>query len=897
MKKVKYLIFIAICFIGFNITNVYAGNATGGVTSNGEEDCSIKYDGEDANGNTVSGVCHHNYGIEINYNGQKFEGYCGDLNKHLSGGQSSYTCEEVADASLAYILGSNYSRSEKTAALRGYTTGLKNNNANASQLLADAQNGAGLSLVKVAENGNVVTYQVSTGLNASDIKFTCGAGCSNISYSGSTLTVTVTQGACSYSFTASYPGIVSTPGGRVLRCHSRELQDVYILDISDTTSSSGTTTTGDRTTQSFSGSLENTGSDYYKKYCDGEEKPNKCNEKTEIVIPTYCDDPNDEKITITAPKDVQYCILNGRDDAGNTYKMDDNQISKDNPYCAVYCKEDYEMTMPGAQYTNSGSYFSLKNTVVKATRTCYATNPKGNSDEPQILIDEFITQIIAKQKELLAARNAYLKAKLEKELSDSPKETEMRGCHKSVGTKYEITSESFTGVNENPQCDQRTGICQVVGQTHSTDDYAWGVVSVSVSESKGYTDNSGLYHEGSCSASPSTAEKPDFAGKLAEAESNLIRIQNELKQMTDWMHECYNWVNNLCMDTQVQFDYNEQYSTDINYQLVSGGGTFTGNDATYGTSKNIDRNYNANSGSSLENPGYVYCDTTTCNHTNIAEQISTLQNHLYYRKIEVSGTAEYANIQQFQTNYPHGTIDTVADQSALRYNYSYLGAVFPIALNTPTGVYKWTLNFSGLGQYNDSVGCRNGRLDDVIRAQGKSVGAGLEYVCVYVVDCDDCDYECVGEGCLIPDEPKCPECDVYCTNCIFNGDGLTVNYRMIGDDPNPNERAMGSNWTNEKGQKVLEEILKLGQEIYIEAQYTYVMDANNMKATRDYNKETGTYVAEDLVFHDAGGIRNAYGTSSFLDNGEKNGFFKEIKRNKNWQQWENVGNNMGTALS
>ncbi len=191
----------------------------------------------------------------------------------------------------------------------------------------------------------------------------------------------------------------------------------------------------------------------------------------------------------------------------------------------------------------------------------------------------------------------------------------------------------------------------------------------------------------------------------------------------------------------------------------------------------------------------------------------------------------------------------------------------------------------------------DGRLDDVIRAQGKSIGAGLEYVCVYVVDCDDCDYECVGEGCLIPDEPKCPECDVYCSNCIFNGDGLTVNYRMIGDDTNPNERKMGSNWENEKGQRVLKEIESDGEDIYIEAEYTFIMSANNMKAIRDYNKETGTYVAEDLAFHDAGGIRNAYGTSSFLDNGERNGFFKEVKRNTSWKQWENIGNNMGPALS
>lgn len=877
MKKVKYLIAIAICLFGFNITNVYAGNATGGVISNGEEDCSIKYDGEDANGNTVSGVCHHNYGIEINYNGQKFEGYCGDLNKHLSGGQSSYTCEEVADASIAYILGSNYSRSEKTAALREYTSGLTNNNANASQLLTDARNGAGLSMVKVSENGNVVTYLVSTGLNASDISFTCGAGCSSISYSGSTLTVTVTQGACSYSFTASYPGAASTPGGRVLRCHAAQLQDVYILDVSDTTSSGGTTTTGGRTTQTFSGSLENTGSAYYKQYCDGEEQPNKCNEKTEIQIPQFCDDPNDEKITITAPKNVKYCILNGRDDAGNTYKMDDGQINGqikgDNPYCAVYCKEDYEMTMPGAQYTNSGSYFSLKNTVVKATRTCYTTNPSEDQEKTNIDIEKFITDVKAAQETIIKAKNDYEYAKAFDEAKENTKKIDcdceyidgQRHCHEKDESSKSFDYKVYSLEEYNAQ----TGEYATIKESTAHDTVTWG----------------GCHN--------TTVDIMDKGTALA----NLNAAVNNLNRLIEHMEDCYNWKNNLCMNTEVLFDYNEQYSTSINYQLVSGGGTFSSDSATYSTAEVIDNNYSTNSGGALDDYNYVNCTESNCDRSNVAQRISTLVQKLYHSKIEVSGSAEYANVQEFQTNYPHGTIDTVADQSALRYNYSYLGAVFPIALNTPTGVYKWTLNFSNLGQYNDSVGCRNGRLDDVIRAQGKSIGAGLEYVCVYVVDCDDCDYECVGEGCLIPDEPKCPECDVYCSNCIFNGDGLTVNYRMIGDDTNPNERKMGSNWENEKGQMVLKEIESDGEDIYIEAEYTFIMSANNMKAIRDYNKETGTYVAEDLAFHDAGGIRNAYGTSSFLDNGEKNGFFKEVKRNTSWKQWENIGNNMGPALS
>lgn len=868
---VKYTLILIISLFAFSFENTYAYNATVGQGTGGTNEWGY-------------------YDVFVFYNGKRLTGYCANEGRSLPAYwevgktetelSANYNCKVEENETIYNILASGKNAGSIQEEIWKQEQGTSEEN-------------SGVTLAKISETTDSATYAISAALDLSKISFTCGAGCSNVSVSGKVLTVKLQKGSCSFTINIKYPegitvgGTTGTSGKSVLHCtRSTADQDVYAL-LDNPTNSNTNSNTGDNNlnTQTFSDSIK----------CSNEEQPNKCDEKTEIKVPTYCDKPKkgeeNRTITITAPKDVQYCILNGADDYGNTYKMDDGQISDTNPYCAVYCKEDYTMKMPGAQYTESGSYFSLENTVVKATRTCYATNPKGNSDEPQILIDEFVKNIIAKQKELLAARNAYLKAKLEKELADDPLKTTMKACDKDVGTKYEIASANFTGVNENPQCDNTTGICQVQSQGHSTDSYAWGVVSAS--ENYGTPDP--LTGNRSCSPSTSTAEKPDFAGKLAEAEANLIRIQNELKQMTTWMEECYNWVNNLCIDTQVQFDYNEQYSTDINYSLVSGGGTFTNSDATYGTSKNIDRNYSANSTATLEDPGYIYCDTTTCNYSNVANQISTLKSHLYYRKIESNGSAEYANVQEFQTNYPHGTIDTVTDPSALNYNYSYLGAVFPIALNTPTGVYKWTLNFSNLGQYNDDVGCKNGRLDDVIRYYNLNIGAGLEYVCVYVVDCDDCDYECAGEGCIIPEDEKCPECDVYCTNCIFDGDGYTFYYRVIGSEVNPEGRKLGSNWESEKGQAALKEIESDGENIYIEAEYTYHMDASNMKAIRDYNKEKGTYVADDLSFHDVGDIKNAYGTSSFLDSGVKNGFFKEIKRNKNWQQWDNTGDNMGPA--
>lgn len=875
--KIKIFIVIIISVFSINLTNVNAKDI-GGVTDNGSENCDIKYTGIDANGNYVENQCHKDYDIEIDYNGQSYKGYCGDLNKTLDGKWegTQYTCEN-ADAIVAGILGaSGYTDSEKTAALRDYTTGIGNNNSNANKLLEEAQNGGSLSITKSGENGNVVTYTVTTTVKASDITFTCGSGCSSIQYSGSTLTVTVAQGSCSYSFTASYPGTANgavNSSGQAMRCYSEDNQDIYILHINDSSSGgagggNNSTSQGGKVSQSFSGKLENTGSAYYKEYCDEEDdKPNKCTEKTTFDIPSFCDDPSDKQIKITAPKDVQYCILNGKDEAGNTYKMAGQGVDN-NPYCAVYCKEDYKMTMPGAQYTESGRYFKLHNTKVEAKRTCYATNSRGDSDHPGIDIKKYMEDVVNKQKELLKAKSEYEEAK---ELAAASTQGRQVSC--GNGT---VATELFRNTHYNEyvatNCRENdTGVCDHRTQSTQTS-RSWG----------GCGDT----------------QEPKWDEIVAQKEAAMKAKTTELTKILEDMEKCYNWVNTLCLDTKVDFDYNEQYNTDINYTLVSGGGQFTSEDAKYHNSENLpNREYDVNISGQLEKVNYVYCDKNDCNYTNEkskAEDISTLHNKYYYRKIEVEGSAEYANVQSFQTNYPHGTIDTVSDPSSLKYNYSYLGAVFPVALNTKTGVYKWTLNFSNLGQYNDFVGCRNGRLDTVANALGKSVGAGIEYVCVYVVDCDDCDYECVGEGCYIPDQ-KCPECDVFCTNCIFDGDGDAFFYQVIGDDTNPNDRQKGANWTNEKGQTTLNEIESNGQNVYINAQYTYRMGPDDQKRIRDYNKQTGTYVAEDLNYHDVGSIKNAYGTSTFLDSGEKNGFFKQIKRNGSWTQWASIGDNVGPA--
>ncbi len=713
------------------------------------------------------------------------------------------------------------------------------------------------------------SVHVNTSLSLDSINFTCNE-CSSVEKDAGTSTVKVVlnPNECSFTLNAS----AQTANGDIQRYNRRRpvlctsngnsyqdmiiFTDVAFEDVPQASITYRDTSCGPETPEE-------------------PEEPNRCTEQTRMTAPEYCDDPDaeNEYISITAPTNVRYCILGGEDDAGNSYEMLDEQVDADNPYCSVYCKEDYQIKMPGAQYTTSGQFFSLQNTVVTATRSCY-------TDE--IKIDQYVNDIKAAQEALINAQNAYNKAKKERELAAATngRSNDTENCNGDHGTTYTSGTGTYTKYSLGGY-DSRTGVYTVNAGTANTDSHTWG------------TDYNTSFVDGRCRDDGTSVVSDPTIGNLQSAETALTNAKNAYNAVLKHINQCYNWNNNLCTNTEVSFDYNEQYNTDINYELVSRDNRTT--ETTYATTINNEYN-NTVAVSNLEKPAYVKCDDNGCRNEAIGFGISTLNTKYYYRKVVTTEEDNYNNSQSFATNYPSGLIDTVTDRSQLRYNYSYLGAVFPIALNTTRGVYQWDLNFTNLGQYNDNE-CRNGRLNQVLDSLEITAGAGVDYVCVYVVNCPDCDYECVGEGCLIPDEPSCPECDFYCVDCIFDGYSTSF-YRLISvDNVNPENRTMGANWTTEKGERTKQEIEQNGDSVYINPVAEFKLTPEDMKRIRDYNRDKDTYVAEDLEFHSLNGVANAYGTSKFIDDGEENGYFTLIKRpsSDSWVLWDGTGDNVGPA--
>ena len=145
-------------------------------------------------------------------------------------------------------------------------------------------------------------------------------------------------------------------------------------------------------------------SEEYKKFCLN------CNPT--ITVPGGCknlsdDDPSKGTMgdinTVstecnTDVDQIKYCVLGKDDLLGNTFEA--TEELKDNPYCKVWCKEDYDFKLPTAKLTQSGGYFTLA-TTLNGKRSCYTSS----ASDPTKEIDS-----VKFEEDLKAAQNAVIDA-------------------------------------------------------------------------------------------------------------------------------------------------------------------------------------------------------------------------------------------------------------------------------------------------------------------------------------------------------------------------------------------------------------------------------------------------------------------------------------------------------
>ncbi len=346
------------------------------------------------------------------------------------------------------------------------------------------------------------------------------------------------------------------------------------------------------------------------------------------------------------------------------------------------------------------------------------------------------------------------------------------------------------------------------------------------------------------------------------------------------IESCTGWDMQYALTPTVEYTYEDNYFKDLEIA-------------------DEDKNLNIVSDTNTDRE-YYYCTDGNKNYTDcenvIKDELKTSKNYSYvnidgsstgvsvnipktsYIKQSISKTVLYDTPEIFYTEFPTGNI--IYNPTDEQKDQSQIVDGLPIDGNLENGLYNFKFTIKDLGEFYNN--CEPGRLvnDD----DRKSVAEELtdtnttkfenEYVCKYLVDCPECEFEGDWE-----------EFDPYCPNCIFTGNIDNLSFRTISlNNVNPNDRDMGYNFNTEtnfgfisgKAEKTLgkiednEGIIGLGESIYEQTPVLSVEVTPDLaKTIRETNNDLGSYQNDTLTCYDytENGVtyENVFCYSDYLD--------------------------------
>lgn len=627
--------------------------------------------------------------------------------------------------------------------------------------------------------------------------------------------------------------------------------------------------------------------------------PSNCNnfneESTEKGIISDINEESDRKCNTTPPEtnyanQVKSCVI-GHNDLTNTSYEATNEMSEENPYCKVYCKEKYTFTLPTAKITRSGGYFTLT-TTVDATRDCYVgnavRNAKGEIETQGINTAKFNSDLAEKQKAVINAWNEYSKWKyVIDHFSDIEKVEQV-----------DISNHSCEKEAVDGGCEKR---CDA-SDSYPKYSYEWNYPTYNQSAlnptgghaSYSYGDGRCFCH--SCSTTEGTSQFSTYSNNLSTALTRLKSSINELNLIvrqynscsgsetnttlngfygTDIKNDGYTnpsssdttWSNKMAFKPVVTFDYNENYKKDITgeFEQIEPDKEKIKSGTIMYCSGEINNDYTCQSGATstiqTEERNIVTCNTAGC--STVAINVSTAK---WVQKSK-NASATYEPKNEFATYSPYGTIklkNKACNGNDCLYSKMPENAL-PISMITKTGVFPFTIKYSDIGQDNKtgalgrlmgattSVITEYDNLTDDIRCAAdsstKTVDQNVGYVCHYLNNCDNCKFTCTDDNNCEFTEKECDGdyCRMTCKNCAFDGSTANFTYRTIStNNLNPTSRSLGYNWNADTGEnakavattKAIEED---GDTVYKKAQYSYTLTPSNLQKIREYNKKAESF--------------------------------------------------------
>lgn len=583
---------------------------------------------------------------------------------------------------------------------------------------------------------------------------------------------------------------------------------------------------------------------------------------------------------------VKSCVI-GHNDLTNTSYEATNEMSEENPYCKVYCKEKYTFTLPTAKITRSGGYFTLS-TTVDATRDCYVgnavRNAKGEIETQGINTAKFNSDLIQKSHEVVDAYNKYLKWKA---AAEAEEHSEQLSCSYSG---RDSTYDPATGEGEHS--------CSGGSEGPSTSYYKeWTWIEYNYDG----TQKSGTFKEsyrGSASNGECSCTLNVESSRQAEHEKNKNDAYNEFKNRLAELNKIiqqYNscsgtvdnstldsltsgltaqkatsnndttWSNKMMFNPKVTFDYNENYKKDITGEFEQTNSNIDATATATYCSGEVNENYACQSGTS-STPQTALQSTTICNDKGCTKVDINVSTAKWVQKSK-NASATYEPKNEFVTYSPYGTIklkNKACNGNDCLYSKMPENAL-PISMITKTGVFPFTIKYGDIGQDNKtgalgrlmgattSVITEYDNLTDDIRCAAdsstKTVDQNVGYVCHYLNNCDNCKFTCTDDNNCEFTEKECDgdNCRMTCKNCAFDGSTANFTYRTVStNNLNPTSRSLGYNWNADTGEnakavattKAIEED---GDTVYKKAQYSYTLTPSNLQKIREYNKKAESF--------------------------------------------------------
>jgi len=607
--------------------------------------------------------------------------------------------------------------------------------------------------------------------------------------------------------------------------------------------------------------------------------PGTCSGKIKYDMPDDCDEVDDSNPAQI--KDPEACaLLNTDEGIKSNYKKDYG-----NEYCDVFCRETLSFTFMDKETAIAGRYFqhnvnakhsnlSYLSTVILSSRQCISVIDYSRWEKDYIEANDRVRTTWNTYKETEAQKNHEESHDEYAETSCGPDSCDC-GCDRYCDPP-----------NEGDCCDS----CTYPGEAlHASDSWTWydspGAYYNRTDEygnehyTNAYRKSGSSSYSSSCDScagsvylrgdagSPVSVEYDPYVRALAKRDELEKKIKNcNFVEGTD----SYNRVMNYVPKNQVKMDYYEN--------SPEGGENYAISIANDKTPVYVNRYGYYNQSDKWAD----YCSGECENDLSSLSKTSYYENNLLYwvcsgseggancdddtAKVFPNNTITYIQVesetlhyqkQDFYTQVYTGKVDTMPND--VGYWIPLEPHVWPVSANRPSGEYDISIEYYNLGDQNRVVKFNSGDL-----TCGYKVKNDLN-----VYDCDD--------GYHI-----CYDCDGPCPD---DGNDMGVYFRTIDlTDVFPNSqfspsnqnniaasrRRIGSNWNTSNAHKVIDNIQKLGNEIWNnKPQYVITLTPSMIKDIKNYNKGTN-YLDNSLKCGS-----NLYCTSNFL-----NGELKDIMGNK-----------------